>query len=95
MKGEGAELRIRAPGQHAITIAARNGILRGAMHPMEEDLKKRDIPINCKRLFAEALFACNACAFYNCVPPYNALLGRRPARLPDLDVPDRESLTGS
>ena len=41
----GTELRVRASGQHATVIEARNGMLRGVMHVMEEDLKRHDIPI--------------------------------------------------
>ena len=41
----GTELRVRASGQHANVIEARNGMLRGVMHVMEEDLKRHDIPI--------------------------------------------------
>ena len=44
LKALGTELRIRASGQHATTIEARNGILRGTMHIIEEDLKRHDIP---------------------------------------------------
>ena len=42
LKSEGAELRTRARGQHAATIEARSGVLRRALHVMEEELKKFD-----------------------------------------------------
>eukprot|EP00959_Pyramimonas_sp_CCMP1952_P325153 6805832-Pyramimonas_sp.AAC.1 len=35
LKAKGADLRIRARGQHATTIEARNGILRHLPHVME------------------------------------------------------------
>eukprot|EP00959_Pyramimonas_sp_CCMP1952_P318390 6662343-Pyramimonas_sp.AAC.1 len=35
---KGIELRIRARGQHATSIEARNGILRHLLHAMEAEL---------------------------------------------------------
>ena len=93
MKHKGTELRIRARGQHATTIEARNGILRHLLHVMEEDLKRHDIPLVFTRLLHEAMFASNAFTFYNGVSPYNALYGRQPAMLPDLPVLDHEQET--
>ena len=76
LKHKGTELRIRARGQHATTIEARNGILRHTMHLMEEDLKRNDISLNIKRLLAESIFVCKAFTYYNGESPYHALLGR-------------------
>ena len=36
-------------------------------------------------LYAETLFVVNAFSFYNGVSPYNALTGRQPAFLPELE----------
>ena len=91
----GNELRIRAPRQRVTAIEARNGIVRVTVHIMEEDFKKRDISIDSKRSLAEALFVSNAFTFYNGVSPYNALQGRQPACLPDLNAPDHESSNDS
>eukprot|EP00959_Pyramimonas_sp_CCMP1952_P298779 6249442-Pyramimonas_sp.AAC.1 len=38
LKAKGAELRIRARGQHGTTIEARNGVLRHLLHAMEAEL---------------------------------------------------------
>eukprot|EP00959_Pyramimonas_sp_CCMP1952_P076702 1602863-Pyramimonas_sp.AAC.1 len=38
LKAKGAELRIRARGQHATTIEARNGTLRHLLRVMEAEL---------------------------------------------------------
>eukprot|EP00959_Pyramimonas_sp_CCMP1952_P357614 7487753-Pyramimonas_sp.AAC.1 len=38
LKAKGAELRIRARGQHATTIEARSGILCHLLHVMEAEL---------------------------------------------------------
>eukprot|EP00959_Pyramimonas_sp_CCMP1952_P184503 3858182-Pyramimonas_sp.AAC.1 len=84
---------MRARGQHATTIEARNGILRHLLHAMEAELNRLDIPLAFTRLLHEALFAANAVTFYNEVSPYNALFGRQPATLPDLPVLDHEQPT--
>eukprot|EP00959_Pyramimonas_sp_CCMP1952_P216887 4535713-Pyramimonas_sp.AAC.1 len=39
-KAKGTELRLRARGQHAATIEARNGILRHLLHVMEAELNR-------------------------------------------------------
>ena len=69
LRHKGTELRIRARGQHATTIEARNGILRHLLHVMEEDLKRHDIPLVFTRLLHEAMFASNAFTFHNGVSP--------------------------
>ena len=78
-------LKTKAPGQHAHYIEARNGILRHTMHLIETDLKRSDIIIPFSRLLGEAIFVVNAFTFYNGCSPYNAVFGRQPACLPDLE----------
>ena len=85
---KGTTLRIRAPGQHATSIESRNGLLRGTLHLMEEELKRHNIPIVFERLLAEGVFATNAFTFYNGCSPYQAHTGRQPPMLPDLDTLD-------
>eukprot|EP00959_Pyramimonas_sp_CCMP1952_P185089 3870341-Pyramimonas_sp.AAC.1 len=84
---KGTELRIRARGQRATTIDARNGIQRHLLHVTEAELNRPDIPLVFTRLLHEALFAASAFTFYG---EYRALFGRQPAMLPDLPVLDRE-----
>eukprot|EP00959_Pyramimonas_sp_CCMP1952_P055757 1165178-Pyramimonas_sp.AAC.1 len=86
---KGTELRIRARGQHATTVEARNDIIRHLLHVMEAER----IPPVSTRLLHEALFAANAFTFYDEVSPDDALFGRRPAMLPDLPILDRERPT--
>eukprot|EP00959_Pyramimonas_sp_CCMP1952_P000297 5928-Pyramimonas_sp.AAC.1 len=40
LEGKGTELRMRAHGQRATTIEARNGILRHLLHVMEAELTR-------------------------------------------------------
>eukprot|EP00959_Pyramimonas_sp_CCMP1952_P139974 2929242-Pyramimonas_sp.AAC.1 len=93
LKEKGAELRIRARGQHATTIEVRNGTLRHLLHAMETELNRLDLPLVFTRLLHEALFAANAFTFHNEVSPYNARFGRQPAMLPDLPILDHEQPT--
>ena len=88
LKRLGTELRIRAPNQHARTVESRQAMLRHVMHMIEEDLKRGNVTLPFKRILAEALFVVNAFSFYNGVSPYNALTGRQPACLPDLQNAD-------
>jgi len=88
LKRLGTELRIRAPGQHARIVEARNAMLRHVMHMIEEDLKRHNHTLPFSRLVSEAFFVVNAFSFYNGVSPYNLRTGRQPAFLPDLENPD-------
>ena len=85
LKRLGTELSIRAPDQHARLAEVRQSMLRHTMHMIEQDLLRHGDEIPFKRLYAEALFVVNAFSFYNGVSPYNALTGRQPAFLPDLE----------
>ena len=81
----GTKLINRPTGQHAHYIEARNGILRDTMHKLEAELERQGIPMNFPNLVGEANFAGNAFTFYNGVSPYNAVFGRQPQCLPDLE----------
>eukprot|EP00959_Pyramimonas_sp_CCMP1952_P116943 2444386-Pyramimonas_sp.AAC.1 len=93
LKARDTELMIRARGQHATTIEARNGTSRHLLHVVEAELNRLDMPLVFTRLLHEALVAASAFTFYDEVSPYNALFGRRPATLPDLPVLDHEQPT--
>eukprot|EP00973_Karenia_brevis_P061671 8576676-Karenia_brevis.AAC.1 len=81
----GTELTFRAPEQHARLVESRNSVLRHVMHIIEEDLRSIGQEIPFTRLHAEAFFVVNAFSFYNGVSPYNALTGRQPPFLLDLE----------
>ena len=55
------------------------------MHKIEMSCNRLSIEISFSRLLAEGVFVCNAFSFYNGVSPYNAVFGRQPACLPDLE----------
>ena len=81
----GTNLLVRAPGQHARHIESRNAILRHTMHVLETELHRYSLELSFKRLLGEAMLATNAFTFYNGVSPYNALYGRQPPFLPELE----------
>jgi len=90
LKRLGTTLEVRAPDQHARIAESRQAMLRHVMHMIEEELKRHGkhthpLALPFPRLYAEALFVVNAFTFYNGVSPYNALTGRQPAFLPDLE----------
>ena len=80
----GTQLHVRAPNQHARFIERRGAILRHCMHVMEEQLKREGLKYTFKLLLAEATFCGNAMTFVGQGSPYNAVYGRQPAILPDL-----------
>eukprot|EP00959_Pyramimonas_sp_CCMP1952_P165125 3451103-Pyramimonas_sp.AAC.1 len=72
---KGATLRVRAPGQRATSIESRNGILRGTLHMIEEELNRHNIPVVFTRVLAEGIFVTSAFTFYNGVSPCQAHTG--------------------
>ena len=78
----------RAPDQHAVHIERRNAILRHTLHLLEAELKRHNIVLPFPELLSEANFVCNAFTFIGGVSPYNAVFGRQPAFLPDLQTLD-------
>ena len=91
----GAELRIRAPGQRAATSEARSGRQRMTLHVNKEDMKLSNISLNFPRPSSDAMFARSAFTFYNGSSPYNALAGRQPAMMPDLETPGYDTVQTS
>ena len=88
LKRLGTELMIRAPRQHARTAESRQSMLRHVMHLTEEELKRHNITMTFTELYAEALFVVNAFSNYGGATPMNALTGRQPSMLPDLENAD-------
>ena len=64
--------------------------MRHAMHCIEEQLIRDEVPVTIDQLLAEAVFAGSALITYNSASPYNARFGQQPAMLPDIHaLPDR------
>ena len=86
-KRKGIKEVIRATGMHARFIERRGALLRDALHKMDTQLAEEgivDIPIS--QLLSEAVFAGNALISVNDTTPYNALYGRVPNLLPDINM---------
>ena len=57
------------------------------MHTTEEQLVREGVEVSFTSLLADSVFAGNAMTFVGGVSPYNALYGRQPRMLPDLQMP--------
>ena len=94
LKIRGAEIKPRAPQQHAQIIERRGAILRHSMHLIEEQLTKEGITVSFDRLLGESVFAGNSLVSYGGATPYNARFGRQPRMLPDLEAPPDTTAPG-
>ena len=86
-KRKGIKEVIRATGMHARFIERRGALLRDTLHRIDTQLAEEgitDIPI--QQVLSEAIFAGNALISVNDTTPYNALYGRVPNLLPDINA---------
>ena len=88
----GIERVLRAPGQHGVVVERHHEVLRVALQHAEEQLKEEGIDLPFSVVLAQCIFAKNAILTSASASPYQALLGRTPGILPDVDRPtDPES----
>ena len=81
------KVTIRAPGQHARFIERRGALLRESLHKIETQLQDENIhDIPFPQILAEAIFSGNALISINNATPYNAVYGRVPNILPDINA---------
>ena len=87
----GIKLCPRATDQHARYIERRGAIVRDQIHRTDAQLEHESITgIPFKYRLAEAVFAGNALISVNNTTPYNAVYGRVPRLLPDINQPNAE-----
>jgi hypothetical protein len=79
------KLLIRATGKHCHFIEKRGDLLKTQLRKMDTQCKHEGISIPFPQLRAEAVFAGNALISINSTTPYNALHGRVPHILPDIN----------
>ena len=82
----GIEFIPRAPQQHARIVERRGALFRDVIHRIDAQLKIEglfDIPFEYR--MAEAVFAGDALATVNNTTPYNAVYGRVPSLLPNMN----------
>ena len=87
----GIRLQPRAPLQHARYVERRGKLLRDVIHRIDSQLEREgltDIPFEFR--LSEAVFAGNALVSVNNTTPYNAVYGRVPRLLPDIDQPNAD-----
>jgi len=88
---KGIQLVPHGKEQHARIAERRGALLRDQIHRMDAQLKAdgiNDIPF--KHRLTEAVFAGNALITVNSSTSYNAVYGRVPKILPDINCPDAE-----
>jgi len=78
----------RAKGQNVPHIDRRGALVREVMNKMVDQLKIEGIKMTAEQILAEATFVTNAMLTINNCTPYNAVYGRVPNILPDIDRPD-------
>ena len=84
----GTSLSIRAKGQHANIIEKRNDLLRQQLLRVDTQLRDEGLlsEISFPRRLGEATLAGNCLLSINNGTPYQALYGRVPPMLPDVDL---------
>jgi len=83
---KGIKLVTRAPDQHARYIERRGALTRDVVHKIDTQLREEgltEIPFELR--LSEAVFAGNALVSINNTTPYNAVYGRVPNMLPDIN----------
>ena len=78
----------RAKGQQVPYIDRRGALVRGIINKMVSQLKVEKIKVPFEQVLAQATFASNALLTVNQSTPYNAVYGRVPKILPDINQPD-------
>lgn len=92
LKRKGVKYVPRAPMQHARFIERRGALLRDVIHRIDAQLQSEGLGgIPFKHRLSEATFAGNALLTVNNHSPYNAVYGRVPNILPDINCPDAEN----
>ncbi len=81
----------RAPGQHVGHIDRRRALLRTAILRVIEQCKEESLDIKFSHILSESVFGGNALVSVNNTSPYNAVYGRVPRLLPNLELDDMES----
>ena len=79
------KLTIRSTGKHCHFIEKRGDLLKTQLRKMDTQCKSEGIFVPFSRLLAEAVFAGNALISINSTTPYNAVYGRVPSILPDIN----------
>eukprot|EP00969_Alexandrium_andersonii_P194732 8600738-Alexandrium_andersonii.AAC.1 len=75
----------RAPGQQVAHIDRRTALLRDVIHRVVEQHRHEGLDVPFLQVLAECVFAGNALISVNGGTPYQAVYGRVPLMLPDIN----------
>ena len=81
----------RAKGQHVAHIDRRGALLRDTIHRIVAQLDIDGLELPFKQILNEAVFCGNALITVNDSTPYNAVYGRVPRLLPNINQEDAEN----
>ena len=91
LRRKGVKPLNRGKDQHARIAERRGALLRDCIHRIDAGLESEGINhIPFKHRLSEATFCLNALLTINNASPYNAVYGRVPKILPDINCPDSE-----
>ena len=85
----------RAPKQQVAHIDRRGALLRDTIHRILEQCKKEGLDAPFKYILSDAVFCGNAMLSINGTTPYNAVYGRVPPLLPDMNMPIEDAPPGT
>ena len=86
---KGIKLSPRAKDQHARIVERRGALLRDCIHRIDAQCQLEGMNhIPFKHRLSEAVFCLNALLSINNTTPFNAVYGRSPKILPDINCPD-------
>ena len=82
----GCQRKLKAPGQHAHMIERHHELLRQQVHRVGDQAQKEGLHLKFGDILAESVFAKNAMIQVHGWTPYQALLGRTPHMLADIEA---------
>ena len=77
----------RAPDQQVGHVDRRGALLRDTIHRVVDQCRHEDLNLSFDQIVSECVFCGNALLSINGTTPYNAVYGRVPAILPEMNVP--------
>ena len=85
----------RAPKQQVAHIDRRGALLREAVHRIVEQCKIEGLTVPFQWVLSDAVFCGNAMLSINGTTPYNAVYGRCPPLLPEMEMPIDDAKPGT
>ena len=88
-------IKLKAVGQHASTVERHHEVLRQQLHRLCGQARSEGLNLAFADLLSEAVLAKNALLTVHGTTPYEAVFGRRPTLLAELEVPNVSHVSDS